>query len=284
MEAQRNSHFTYILRCKDDTLYTGYTTDLKHRLKMHNEGKGAKYTRGRGPVELVYFEKSQTKGQAMSREAAIKQLSRDEKLLLIEDFAAKAENFIEYQEAVTGEKHMELTQILENRRTIRAYEPGKVLDKEILDQLIYAAQQAASWKNSETGRYYVVASLDKVKEVVETCLPEFNQQRAKDASALIITAFESKISGHDGEGNPTDALGDGWGSYDLGLQNANLLLKATELGLGTLIMGLRDVDGLRKMFDIPKSQILGPVIAVGIPAEAPAKPKRLPAEEIARFF
>lgn len=77
---------TYILKCNDNSLYTGWTNDITHRLKMHNEGKGAKYTRGRGPVELVYLEEFKTKQEAMSREAKIKRLSRKEKLLLIETY------------------------------------------------------------------------------------------------------------------------------------------------------------------------------------------------------
>lgn len=78
------SNYTYILRCCDASLYTGWTNDIKKRLKMHNEGKGAKYTRGRTPVELVYLETFPTKEEAMKREAFIKKLSRNEKLQLIE--------------------------------------------------------------------------------------------------------------------------------------------------------------------------------------------------------
>ena len=77
---------TYILKCSDNCLYTGLTNDIKHRLKMHNEGKGSKYTRGRGPVELVYLEEFDTKQEAMSKEAKIKRLTRKEKLLLIENY------------------------------------------------------------------------------------------------------------------------------------------------------------------------------------------------------
>lgn len=77
---------TYILKCSDNSLYTGWTNDIKYRLKMHNEGKGAKYTRGRGPVELVYLEEFDTKQEAMSKEAKIKRLTRKEKLLLIENY------------------------------------------------------------------------------------------------------------------------------------------------------------------------------------------------------
>ena len=77
---------TYILKCSDNSLYTGWTNDIKNRVKMHNEGKGAKYTRGRGPVELVYLEEFDTKQEAMSKEAKIKRLTRKEKLLLIENY------------------------------------------------------------------------------------------------------------------------------------------------------------------------------------------------------
>ena len=72
----------YILRCGDGTLYTGCTNDLTRRLKAHQSGKGAKYTRARLPVELVYQEPAPDKSQALRREAAIKRLSRAEKLAL----------------------------------------------------------------------------------------------------------------------------------------------------------------------------------------------------------
>ena len=64
-------NYTYILKCKDGSLYTGWTNDLEQRVAAHNTGKGAKYTRGRGPVELVYLEEFDTKQEAMSKEAKI---------------------------------------------------------------------------------------------------------------------------------------------------------------------------------------------------------------------
>lgn len=76
-------NYTYIVRCKDDSLYCGWTNDLKKRLASHNSGKGAKYTRSRHPVTLVYFETFDTKEEAMRREFAIKRLSRIKKLELI---------------------------------------------------------------------------------------------------------------------------------------------------------------------------------------------------------
>ncbi|WP_239752061.1 GIY-YIG nuclease family protein [Mammaliicoccus sp. H-M34] len=80
-----DKHYTYILECKDHTLYTGYTTDLERRLKVHNDGKGAKYTKIRRPVKLVYHEIFDNKSEALKREYALKQLTRKQKLALIKD-------------------------------------------------------------------------------------------------------------------------------------------------------------------------------------------------------
>ena len=77
-------YYVYLLRCADGTLYTGFTNDLARRLAAHNAGKGAKYTRGRRPVELVYWESFSNKSSALRREYAIKQLSRRQKLTLIQ--------------------------------------------------------------------------------------------------------------------------------------------------------------------------------------------------------
>ena len=73
--------YTYIVRCSDGTLYTGYTNDIEKRTEAHNAGKGARYTRSRRPVELVYYEEYPTKEEAMSREWHIKRLTRKKKAL-----------------------------------------------------------------------------------------------------------------------------------------------------------------------------------------------------------
>ena len=84
MKLQEKKNYTYILRCADDTLYTGWTNDLDKRLAAHNKGEGAKYTKSRLPVELAYCEAFATKEEAMKREYAIKQLTRKEKQKLID--------------------------------------------------------------------------------------------------------------------------------------------------------------------------------------------------------
>lgn len=78
-------NYTYIVECSDGTLYTGWTNNLEKRLEAHNAGKGAKYTKTRRPVKLVYQEQFETKEEAMSREYYIKQLSRKEKMKLMKE-------------------------------------------------------------------------------------------------------------------------------------------------------------------------------------------------------
>lgn len=75
--------YTYILRCSDDTLYTGWTTDLERRVRTHNTGRGSRYTRGRLPVRLIFWEGHSTRREARSREQALRHMSRDRKLRLI---------------------------------------------------------------------------------------------------------------------------------------------------------------------------------------------------------
>ena len=77
--------YLYILRCKDDTLYTGITTDVEKRLEAHRSGRGAKYTRGRAPLELVYRENCGSHSDALKREHQIKALSREDKQKLVEN-------------------------------------------------------------------------------------------------------------------------------------------------------------------------------------------------------
>lgn len=76
-------NYTYIVKCSDGTFYTGWTNDLTHRMEAHNQGRGAKYTKARRPVTLIYYETFETKEEAMKREYAIKRLSRKEKEELI---------------------------------------------------------------------------------------------------------------------------------------------------------------------------------------------------------
>lgn len=82
----KKENYVYMIQCSDSSLYTGWTTHLNRRIEAHNKGIASKYTRGRKPVKLVYFECCQSKSEALKREAAIKRLKKEEKLALIHAF------------------------------------------------------------------------------------------------------------------------------------------------------------------------------------------------------
>lgn len=181
---------------------------------------------------------------------------------------------------------MELQAVMEKRRSIRNYNPEGKVTKEQLEELIKAASYAPSWKNLQTSRYYCVLSENAVKELREKCLPEFNQANSDGAGAYIVTTFVRGMVGFDkNTGSPVNEAGDGWGYYDLGLQNENLLLRAAELGLDTLVMGIRDGEELRHMLNIPEGENIVSVIAVGYRGqEPPERPKRKELEVVAKFI
>ena len=79
-----DTNYTYLVRCADGSLYCGWTNHLEQRIQAHNEGRGAKYTKSRRPVSLVYYEEFAPRREAMQRESAIKKLTRKEKLQLVE--------------------------------------------------------------------------------------------------------------------------------------------------------------------------------------------------------
>lgn len=178
---------------------------------------------------------------------------------------------------------MEFSKLLEERRSIRKFDPEKKVTADQIKEIINAAIQAPSWKNSQTTRYYAVVTPEKIEAFSAACLPEFNQKSAAGA-ALVVTTFVKDRSGFDQEGNPNNEVGNGWGYYDLGLQNENFVLKAKELGLDTLIMGIRDGEAIRNFLDVPENEQIVSVIAVGYGAKDVQMPKRKSVSEIVKFY
>lgn len=178
---------------------------------------------------------------------------------------------------------MEFDALIEARRSIREYAPDKPVTQEQLCALVEAAIQAPSWKNSQTARYYAVISDALREKFLAECLPAGNAKKAENA-ALVVTTFVANRAGFDREGNADNECGNGWGFYDLGLHNALFVLKAKELGLDTLIMGLRDADKIRAMLSIPETETVVAVIAVGYAAQEAVKPKRKTPQDILKFY
>ena len=171
---------------------------------------------------------------------------------------------------------MELQNVLNNRRSMRNYDAAKKVTKEQVETIINAAILAPSWKNLQTSRYYCILSDEKIEEFRQKCLPEFNQKNAEGA-ALVVATFVKGCVGFDRlSGEP--------GYYDLGLQNENFVLKAKELGLDTLIMGIRDGEAIRNFLDVPENEQIVSVIAVGYGAKDVQMPKRKSVSKIAKFY
>ena len=172
--------------------------------------------------------------------------------------------------------------IVASRRSVRNYEAGTSISEEQVRSLIATTMEAPTWANTQTTRYYVAMSEEKVAAVKEL-IGQGNARNTANAPVMIVSTFVKGQSGF-GRGNPANEVGDGWGAYDNGLSNAYLVLKAREMGFDTLIMGMRESDKLRELFNIPEEEMILAVIALGYRAEEPNMPVHRPLDEIVKFF
>lgn len=172
-------------------------------------------------------------------------------------------------------------EVVKTRRSVRSYDATKSISKEQVEELLATSQESPSWANQQPTKYYVAMSKDKVDALRE--LTGGNKTRIAGASVLIVSTYERGKSGFF-QGNATNEIGDGWGAYDNGLSNAYLVLKAREMGFDTLIMGMRDSDGIRTLLEIPSNETIMAVIALGYRAEDPKRPDRRDLNDIVKFF
>lgn len=174
-------------------------------------------------------------------------------------------------------------EIIRERRSIRQYDAAKRVSQDVVEQLIAAAIEAPSWKNQQTSRYHAVLS-PEMREQLKACLWSQNQITVKDAPVLIVTTFVKGRVGFEKDGTPSNELGDGWGIYDLGLHNALLLLKATELGLDSIVLGLRDAEAIRTLLHIPDEEVVVSVIGIGYRCQDAPRPRRKEVADITKFY
>ncbi len=172
-------------------------------------------------------------------------------------------------------------EVLTSRRSIRSYDASKTISEQEVRQLLLATQEAPSWANQQPSKYYVAISPEKVQAVQN--MVGGNKDRIKEAPVLIVSTFERGKSGFF-QGNQTNEIGDGWGAYDNGLSNCYLILKARAMGFDTLIMGMRDAEGLRKLFNIPSNETVMAVIALGYRKGNPRQPTHRKLDDIVKFY
>ena len=172
-------------------------------------------------------------------------------------------------------------EVLLSRRSVRSYDATKKISEAEVRELITAAQEAPSWANEQPTKYYVAISQDKLQAVQN--LVGANKERIVNAPVLIVSTFEKGKSGFF-QDKQSNEVGDGWGAYDNGLSNCYLILKARAMGFDTLIMGMRDADALRQLFNIPENETIMAVISLGYRDGDPARPGRRPLDDIVEFF
>ena len=173
-------------------------------------------------------------------------------------------------------------EIVASRRSVRDYQAGTTITEAEVRALIATTQEAPTWANSQTTRYYVAMSEDKVAAIKEH-IGAGNARNTANAPVMIVSTFVKGQSGF-GRGNQANEVGDGWGAYDNGLSNAYFILKAREQGFDTLIMGMRDSDALRTLFGIPDNEQVMAVISLGKRASDPRRPDRKPIDERVKFY
>lgn len=182
----------------------------------------------------------------------------------------------------TASKSVSFDEVLATRRSVRSYDASKTITEAEVRELLIATQEAPSWANMQPSKYYVAMSPEKIAAVANL-VGERNRQNIAGAPVLIVSTFEKGKSGFF-RGEQTNEVGDGWGAYDNGLSNAYFILKARSKGFDTLIMGMRDSDALRALFNIPENEAIMAVISLGYRAGEPRQPEHRPLEEVVQFF
>ena len=175
---------------------------------------------------------------------------------------------------------MEFKQLIEERRSIRKYE-GPIPHEDLV-AILTQAQQSPSWANLQAYKSYVVEDPALIREFSKRALPEGNQVRSANAVLLVSTYLRDTVSFSSGK--QANEIGNGWAAYDLGLHDAYLVLAAKDAGYDTLIMGIRDADVIREKLNVPDTEEIMSVIAVGKRGAAPTMRPRKELGEVAKFF
>ena len=195
---------------------------------------------------------------------------------------AGCSNNQENNNETTATNVVSFDEVLATRRSVRSYDATKTISEAEVRELLIATQEAPSWANQQPSKYYVAMSPEKV-EAVANLVGERNKQNIAGAPVLIVSTYEKGKSGFF-RGEQTNEVGDGWGAYDNGLSNAYFILKARAKGFDTLIMGMRDSDALRTLFNIPENEAIMAVISLGYRSGEPRQPEHRPLEDVVQFF
>lgn len=177
---------------------------------------------------------------------------------------------------------MNTKECIVTRRSIRRFKPERV-EHSLLESIISAASYSPSWKNSQITRYIAVEDPSVLDTIATHFTPEFNSRIVKQAPLLVAVTFVKGICGFERDGSFTTAKEDRWQMFDAGIACQTFCLAAHDAGLGTVIMGIWDEQGISRLLDIPQDEELAALIAVGRPAIEPAAPGRKSVKELLTY-
>lgn len=177
---------------------------------------------------------------------------------------------------------MNFSECIKTRRSIRRYKAVPV-DHSIIDSVVSAASYTPSWKNTQITRYIAVEDRSILTEIADKYTPDYNSNIIRQAPVLIAVTFIKGRCGYERDGSFTTKKGDRWQMFDVGAACQSFCLAAWDKGLGTVIMGVFDEDGITALLDIPEEQELGALIAIGYPDIDPEVPKRKTVEQLLQY-
>ena len=177
---------------------------------------------------------------------------------------------------------MTVTECIETRRSIRKYRPDPI-DHTLIESVVSLASYSPSWKNTQITRYTAIEDSSLLEKIADLYTPDYNSNIIRQAPVLMAVTFIKGRSGFERDGSLSTKKEDRWQMFDVGAACQTFCLAAKEKGLGTVIMGIFDEDGISDLLQIPKEQELGALIAVGYPDIDPAVPKRKSVEELLQY-
>lgn len=177
---------------------------------------------------------------------------------------------------------MNVTECIKTRRSIRRYKPEAV-DHSLIDSIVSMASYSPSWKNTQITRYTAIEDSSLLNEIADKYTPDYNSKIIRQAPMLMAVTFIKGRSGFERDGSYSTKKGGSWQMFDVGAACQTFCLAAKEKGLGTVIMGIFDEDGISELLHIPEEQELAALIAIGWPDIDPDAPKRKTTEELLQY-
>ena len=174
---------------------------------------------------------------------------------------------------------MDAKTCIKTRRSVRKF-TDEIVSVDTIRDLIETASYAPSWKNSQTTRYIAITNSEIKSKLAAECCAEHNAGIINGASAIIATLIVDKRSGFERDGSYSTIREDNWQAFDNGIATQTLCLAAKAEGLGTVIMGLYDIEKASEILQVPDGQLLMSLVAVGHPAEEPQVPKKKTVDDI----